>query len=355
MQRTHWIFSKRLDLLMLFAPVWLIWVIAFLLPPAARQTEVSLYLWIVIVLGIDVSHVWSTLFRTYLDREERHHHQTVLLVAPIAAFGLSLLVAFISFDLFWRCLAYVAVYHFIKQQYGFMKIYKAKGQDFRKGWLSDNLMIYISMLYPVVYWHLNLDRTFVWFAEGDFIHPQLNAEFLSYFNLIGNTLYLLLITLWLLGEGWHYLKNKANVSLGKTLWIVTTAGNWFLGIVFFNSDLVFTLTNVVAHGLPYFTLVIFYLIKKKALQNQRANAVIIGGYVILGALLLAFVEELFWNQLVYQEEDGLRFGAFATISPLLQWIALAVLAVPQITHYLIDGFIWKNNHKNPYLKRVLFE
>ena len=354
MQRSPWIFSQKIDLLALFVPVWLTWVVAFLLPPEVRQTEVSFTLWIIFVLGIDVSHVWSTIFRTYLDKEERNNHKKVLILAPLIAFGLSLLAAFVSFDFFWRCIAYVAVYHFIKQQYGFMRIYKAKGRDFSKKILSDNLVIYLSMLFPVLYWHLNLDRTFVWFAEGDFIRPQLSAEFLEYFNLIGNTAYLLIILFWLANEVRIYLKD-GSVSIGKVLWILTTAGNWYLGIVFFNSDLVFTITNVVAHGLPYFTLIIFYVAKKKSIKKQKINALTVGMYVILGALLLAFIEELSWNQFVYQDAESLSFGEIIPVSPMMQWLALALLAIPQITHYIIDGFIWKNNDKNPYLKPVLFE
>ena len=30
--------------------------------------------WAVFIVGIDVSHVWSTLFRAYLDREEFGSH-----------------------------------------------------------------------------------------------------------------------------------------------------------------------------------------------------------------------------------------------------------------------------------------
>jgi hypothetical protein len=32
--------------------------------------------------------------------------------------------------------------------------------------------------------------------------------------------------------------------------------------------------------------------------------------------------------------------------------AIAILAMPQQVHYIVDGFIWKMNDKNPYLKPI---
>lgn len=350
----HWLFSKKIDLLVLFLPVWLCWLIAFLLPASVIHAETSLWIWVIFVIGIDVSHVWSTLFRTYTDKEEFTNHKKLLILAPLLCFSAAYLVSAISFQLFWRCLAYLAVYHFIKQQYGFMRIYKAKGRDFRKKLFNDNWVIYMAMLYPVLYWHLNLDRNFVWFVEGDFVRLQISQPILLIFNWIGNAVYLLVLTGWLLEEIFH----KNSMLAGKMLWILTTAGNWFLGIIYFNSDLVFTITNVVAHGIPYLALVIIYQRRKDVLRKRRSH-VPISAIIICSVLLLAFAEEYLWDMLVYRDNVEFFSGIFQyplfESSVQLQHIGLALLAVPQITHYVLDGFIWKNNEKNPYLKPVLFK
>ena len=39
-------------------------------------------------------------------------------------------------------------------------------------------------------------------------------------------------------------------------------------------------------------------------------------------------------------------------SPLLPFV-VGALAVPQATHYVLDGFIWKMNGNNPDLRRLL--
>lgn len=350
---SHWLLSKKTDLLVLFAPVWLCWLVSFLLPEEIITADAPLWVWVVFVIGIDVGHVWSTLFRTYADKEEFSHHRALLTLTPILCFIIAFLISSISFHFFWRCLAYLAVYHFIKQQYGFMRIYKAKAGDFHKKIFQDEWVIYLSMLYPVLYWHLNLDRTFHWFVAGDFVQLSLSSTYLKWFNLIGNGLYLTILTGWVLEE----LVIIKTISVGKLLWVITTAGNWFLGIIYFNSDLVFTITNVVGHGIPYIALIIFYQDKKEKLKKIPRKIPLLVT-LLTGVLFLSFAEEYLWDMLVYRENVTF-FSTFLNYPPFentmaIQQIGLSLLSVPQTTHYVLDGFIWKNNEKNPYLKPVLF-
>ncbi len=353
MQLSNWIFSKRYDLICLFIPVWGVWLVMFCLPTTWITMDVPVWAWVIFVLGIDVSHVWSTLFRTYLDREEFEQHRKLLILAPVLAFLVAVAISAISMTLFWRVLAYVAVFHFVKQQYGFMRIYKAKAQDFRKQWISDNFVIYLSMLYPVFFWHINLDRQFSWFITGDFIQWQ--PVFISTINWLGSLLYFLIIGFWLVQE--FYGSRGSSFPTGKVLWVLTTAGNWYIGIVYFNSDLVFTITNVVAHGIPYLALVLFYQQRKFQLKSIQVGKLKYALMVITGIFLLAFGEEYFWDLFVIKENQDF-FAAFLPYFetlPALHWqvLATAILSVPQITHYIVDGYIWKNNDKNPYLKDAL--
>lgn len=361
MNTGKWLLSRRADIWVMLFPVWLCWIIAFLLNDEHLYSDVPLWVFVVVVIGIDVSHVWSTIFRTYLDREEFANHKKVLVLAPMVSFALAFGLAFISVDLFWRCLAYVAVYHFIKQQFGFMRIYKAKNKDFERKTISDNFMIYLTMLYPVIYWHLAADREFAWFVEGDFLSANLSAEVMGAIGQIGNTLYFSIMGWWLWDEI-RTARTSGAFQLGKVLWVFTTAFNWFFGIVYFNSDLVFTITNVVAHGLPYLALIIFYQGGKARIKSStkaRINWVRISVSVVSLVLLLAFVEEYLWDTLVYRDYGSVFYKAigypFGDPILLIQWLAIGLLAVPQVTHYILDGYIWKNNDKNPYLKEILLK
>jgi hypothetical protein len=369
-RHNHWLFSKKTDLLVLFVPVWLCWLAAFLLPEAIRQMELPLWFWLVFILGIDVSHVWSTIFRTYLDREEFRLHRKILLLAPLLGFILCFLVAAWSEFIFWRVLAYVALFHFIKQQYGFMMIYRARQvrKTFKK-FFADKWVIYLSMLYPVLYWHLNPGRHFNWFIDGDFITTQVLGwntsayqEFLMLFNPIANSLYWLILLGWLLEEIYLSRKGELNFSWGKTLWLLGTALNWYLGIVWFNSDLVFTLTNVVAHGVPYMALIFVYVNRKhgRIKPSKKFQLLSPAVWIVLMiaiVMTLAAGEEYFWDMLLYREREYFFQNIFkyplqVLSHPIAQALAIALLSLPQVSHYIIDGFIWKGNQKNPYLKKI---
>ncbi|MEQ6118855.1 hypothetical protein [Reichenbachiella sp. MALMAid0571] len=368
--RKIWLFNKSIDLLVLLLPVWVVWAVCFLLSDGLLQMELPLWVWVVFVLGIDVSHVWSTIFRTYLDKEEFTNHKKLLILSPILCFVVFFLVANVSVNWFWTILAYVALYHFIKQQYGFMQLYRAKfGFLNLKKRLSDKLIIYLGMLYPVWYWHLNSDRKFSWFVDGDFfslksmleILPFWQDGYLSVVNLSCNLAYFAFLSFWLLEEVYLHQKGKHKFPIGKWLWIITTWGNWYLGIVYFNSDLVFTLTNVVAHGLPYMALVFFYVEKKREMKFSKApyfeNFYRVG-FMVIAVLVLAFGEEYFWDMWLYQDNTAffqtlLKYPMKMVQDPMVQALVLALLSVPQATHYVLDGFIWKSNHKNPYIKSVL--
>ncbi|MCU0446786.1 MAG: hypothetical protein MUE85_17905 [Microscillaceae bacterium] len=357
-----WIFSRWIDVMVLGLPVWLAWLACAAMPAEWLDQPLPLWMWVVFVLGIDVSHVWSTIFRTYLDPEEFVRHQKVLIITPLLVFLGLFVVASWSVLWFWRVMAYLALHHFIKQQYGFLAIYRAKyGVKYTKI-LSDNFIIYFSMLYPVIFWHLDSKRQFNWFYKNDFFPIHQLVPQLSGILLIINYLYWFLIGAWLLEELWRTAQNRQKWAWGKVLWVLTTAGNWYLGIVYFNSDVAFTLTNVIAHGVPYLALVFFYVERKKQIKLGQIPthwAKITGSIALMLAVVvgLALVEEYFWDLWLNREKQAF-FEQFAKYPiPMLQnsyWqaAAFALLSVPQVSHYIIDGYIWKGGRKNPDLKAI---
>ncbi len=357
-----WLFGKPIDLMVLYLPVWLVWLVCFFLPESTLHADVPLWVWVVVVVGIDVSHVWTTIFRTYLDKEEFRQHRKLLITSPILVFVTVFAIASYSQMLFWSVLAYLALYHFIKQQYGFLRIYKAKHGNFKRQVFKDEWVIYLSMLYPVVYWHLSPQRNFEWFVEGDFFlfNQLIPQDVFGQITTVGNIMYWLIMIGWMVQE---IINDRANIPFGKILWTMTTAGNWYIGIVYFNSDLAFTLTNVVAHGLPYMALVFFYVERKKHIKGKisalrwkpLARHVVV---MLAIVMVLAFGEEYLWDMWLYRDNEAF-FGSFMPLTrealnnPWVQAAGIALLTIPQATHYVLDGFIWKGNHKNPYVKKVL--
>jgi hypothetical protein len=360
--RKVWLFSNKIDLLLLALPVWIAWLICFLLPDEILHAELSLWVWVVLVIGFDVSHVWSTLFRTYLDKDERKNHQSVLWWAPILGFFLSLFVSLWSIDWFWRVLAYTALYHFVKQQYGFLRLYMAKlGHVNYHKKISDGTAIYVAMLYPIVFWHFSSDRVFSWFVDHDFLSFHLELSPWVYFG--ASLLFFVFMLFWWIEDIILCKQNNLSRPYGKWIWVWSTAFNWYLGIVYFNSDFAFTITNVVAHGLPYLVLIYIYVLKKNKLSkgNWLSHAGWKYGVLILASILvLALGEEYLWDMYLYRDnvwffESIVPYPFDLLSNPFAQSLALALLSLPQVTHYILDGYIWKANAHNPFLNKVIFE
>jgi len=363
MIKSKWLFSKKLDLTILFIPVWLIWIWAFGNKERLDGQDLPLWAWVVFIIFLDVSHVWSTLYRSYFNTNDRSKHKKRLLWTPLIAFPVLAGVAMFSVQLFWGLMAYFAIYHFMKQQYGFMALYLYKNKSDKKlvKHISDKLVIYVSMLYPVLFWHFDNSRNFNWFIEGDFIPVHLVFDDLSIVFEIGNWLYFIFIAIWLGEELWGAIRNNQKIVWGKILWVLTTALNWYLGIVYFNSDYVFSITNVVAHGVPYIALVMYYNWREMKMVEPRVqnNHMIFKiGLMLTSILFIAFFEEYLWDMLVNQEhqllfETIVPFWVEFNDSPLFQGIFIGLLALPQVVHYLLDGFIWKMDKFNPKLKMIL--
>ncbi len=91
--KKNWIFSLKIDILVLFLPVWLVCFACFLIPTTILEMQLPLWLWVLVVMGIDVSHVWATIFRTYLDKFEFERHKKLLIFTPIFVFLVLFLVA----------------------------------------------------------------------------------------------------------------------------------------------------------------------------------------------------------------------------------------------------------------------
>jgi hypothetical protein len=289
--------------------------------------------WVVAILLIDVAHVYATGFRVYFDRDELSRRPWLYGLTPALAFAVSWAVHSESVDLFWRLLAYLAVFHFIRQQYGWVALYRRKaGESDPWGRRIDTAAIYLATVYPLLYWHSHLPREFWWFRTEDFAAFSWDVA-----AWVAPMYWLAMVAYGLKAIGAAVWRRHFNP--GKDLVVVTTALCWYVGIITFNSDYAFTVTNVIIHGVPYMVLVYWY--------HQASPTGPVGGSSwawrlsrFVGLLwILAYVEELVWDRGVWHQRPWL-FGTPWDM-PLLEGVLVPLLAVPQITHYVLDGFIWK--------------
>ncbi|HET9623906.1 MAG TPA: hypothetical protein VFP84_21185 [Kofleriaceae bacterium] len=308
--------------------------------------------WITGVLLVDVAHVWSTVFVVYLDPAEWRRRPALYAGTPLVAFAAGVALYACGEAVFWRALAYLAVFHFVRQQFGWVMMYRARhGERDRLGRWIDGATVYAATLYPLIVWHTRLPRAFAWMKPGDFI-----AGLPAIVATVAGGLYLGLLVAYVARAVVQYRRGGA-VAWGKHVVVAATAACWYVGIVATNADYAFTVTNVFIHGVPYLALVYLYAraAAREPASRTGAAARLIdrkrGWLVFLASLwALAYVEELIWDRAIWHDRPWL-FGAGHDIGAAAL-VVVPLLAVPQLTHYVLDGFLWRRQD-NPRLGRLL--
>jgi membrane protease YdiL (CAAX protease family) len=339
-----WIHSGPIDSAFILAPAFLVAVLPWFLPRDwVDAEELGPLSWILLILLIDVAHVYGTLFRSWFDPWQREVLSSKLWFILLACWAGGAALYSWGPDKFWRALAYLAVFHFIRQQFGFVRLYSRREIDAPRWWRwTDGFFIYMATGFPLLFWHLHSDRNFNWFMPGDF----------WIFSSLSETATVALTAAGLLLAGGacvgYVLREVAAFRAYRVLnWprmaiAIGTLLSWNVGIVLFNSDLVFTMTNVVAHGIPYMALTWSYS-SRNPIPLARSRPVWQYLGVFIGVLVLAaYVEELLWDNFIWSEHRQIfpkwidSFSDPATLA----WL-IPLLALPQSAHYVLDGFIWK--------------
>ena len=350
--RPAWVFSRGVDLGVFLGSAACSLLLLALGPAlGVRATGDSpLWSWMVAVLLVDVAHVWSTAFVVYLDPAELRRRPLLYLGAPVATYAAGLAVyAAGGPDLFWRVVAYLAAFHFVRQQYGWVMMARARGgeRDRAGRWL-DGATIYATTLVPLLLWHTQLPRAFWWMREGDFA-----AGLPRWVGTLALAVYVALAAAYAVRA--VLAARRGFIAWGKHLVMITSAVCWYVGIVLTNSDYAFTVTNVLLHGVPYAALIFLYA-RRAAEQpvsaaGLSARVVRRGLWPFLATLwAVAYLEELLWDRAVWHDHPQL-FGD-GTWLPGLEALVVPLLAVPQLTHYLLDGFLWRRA-SNPRLGSLL--
>lgn len=331
-----WIHKAKTDSVFILLPSFLVVAMVFLFQDQLQDIEerYSFYTWLFLIVFIDVAHVYATLFKTYFVASEFQKRKKLLIGLPIVCFVIGMILFSFGSAVFWSVLAYIAVFHFIRQQYGFMRLY-ARNEPKKWAWI-DNLIIYTATVYPMLFWFLSPTRKFNWFVVNEFY--RFESPFLL--EILG-WVYVVILFFYVIRTTYLSLKNNY-FNIPKNAIILGTILSWYFGIVFFNNDLVFTLLNVVSHGIPYIALIYLSEIEKKPTSDlgwMHFLKSFQGVFIFLFILVsIAFSEEYLWEFMVWNEQFS------GTKHDLSNWYFLIVplLTVPQFTHYLLDGFIWKS-------------
>jgi len=355
--RSNWLFSRRADLLLFGGSA----ALALLLLAIGGASgllggDAPPWLFLVGIVGVDVAHVWSTGWRVLADGEDAKERVALYAGVPLLAWTAGVAAYSVSALFFWRVLAYLAVFHFVRQQYGWVALYRRKNAESAEGALGrrlDAAVIYGATLTPLLFWHAHLPRRFQWFLQGDFLAGLPPSAARAAF-----VLYAAVFAAWAAKEIARASAGRP-VSWGKVLVVLTTVATWFLGIVAFDSDYAFTVMNVFVHGIPYMGLVWFTSKARAASRRAAGRAAPADRWLaslplfLLPLLAVAFAEEWGWDRLVWHDNSRLFPGAALDPGALALVLVVPLLALPQATHYVLDAFLWKVEPANEAAVRAL--
>ncbi len=319
--------------------------------------------WLALVVGVDVAHVHGTPLRVDLDGAELRRRLGLYLAVPIGLWVLGVFLYTLSPMAFWRALAYYAVFHFVKQQLGWLRLYRHRAGDrSRLDRVIDEAAIWAATGYPLISWHTRLPRPFAWLIEGDFV-AGLPVAVAS----VARVAWVAVLVVFAARQVMRRLRGEPWCT-GKVLLVAATAATWWAGIVYWQSDFAFTAANVLVHGVPYMAFSYRYgRVRWSAAEREargdhevrpldRALAWLFtpARFVPFAAALaaLAFTEEWLWDGAVWRDHAALF--AFPGVD-LSAWHALVVplLALPQATHYVLDRYLWRLDGTNPGLAEAL--
>lgn len=353
--KRNWINSARFDLLWFIAPMLLPPLLVFLIPGDflnAQRTEIFPWSWILIVLTIDVAHVYSTVYKTYFNSEGYKQHRMKLIYFPLLVWVGGAIIYSLGSKLFWSCVAYFAVYHFIRQQYGFFRLYSIHRQEDKLLRFGLNTCLYAFMVLPILIWHVRGQQNFNWMTTGDFLYinyPQLSPVL---------QIFLLLVAFIYIGFEYQSKRINANWNFARILLAFSTAFSYYTCIVLINNDFVFSFVNIIGHGIPYFALVWWSEKRQLHANSDPILKVILAkwGWLLffLIVFLMAFFEEALWDSLLYRERP-IPFGwLYETVPaldhPILIGIVVPLLIMPQIVHYILDAYIWKKRDNEKFVR-----
>lgn len=309
------------------------------------------------ILIIDWAHIFAQWMRIYSNPVESRSLKWIyplsyLMLIPI----MTGLVQWTGRPGIETLLIYFVIYHFIKQNFGYTRIYaKADGLKSKGENLIESSFIYLSMATPVCYWHISFPyEAFTW--NQFFIKSQI-------FGLIFPVMLFAYIFCFL---GYAYLETKRTIRNRKFNWpkniaILAAAAGWGMVSVLSHTPLLIYFTVVLAHDVSYTVFV--WLIGRRDRRLLEGKVSWLSWFSSLGLvwylfllIILSQLVLLFHHRLVGHSYANLIFGNLLDAVKYKEgwWnsFGVALFFSTQAHHYFIDRFLWKKEKDLEFMMRA---
>lgn len=351
-----WIHSWYGDSLGFFAiPLVAIFLAVFRLPPFRYIDAAHIGALITYVLIIDWAHIFAQWHRIYSNPLETSgkwiYPLSYFLLFPVVGliFYLGYLAPVESF------LVYFVIYHFIKQHYGFIRIYsKIDGVKTKFESVTESALIYLCMWTPVLYWHSEFPKKdFYWLVH--FIKSPL-VKNLFWPALVA---YIFCFLAYALAE-FKRTKRNGIFNWPKNLALLSAAAGWGLVSVFGEVPVLIFFTVVLTHDVSY--IVFVWLIGRRDYKIRKNQVSWFSFWSIPGFLLFCFsallLSQIIWAIYIETTMDQNRsyfiVGTIFNDLPSFKEgymlnLCTSLFYATQAHHYFIDKYLWKKEKDLAYM------
>lgn len=345
--QSSWVFSQQEDLWVFIGPL----ILAYSLLAIMHFTGMSIFadgpdfFYYYVALFVDGSHGITTFVRLSQKQDISKEQKIFFFLLPAIIWLLILSLIQMQFSYIEIMISYFAIYHFIKQQYGWLRITSVKTQSLTQTEeFLDKMMIYNVTLFPIFYWSF-IKTNFGWYGPNDIIKFYDHAWMKPVLIIIHITLSLIYLYFQV-----HANKHRTHTPWGKYLIIAVTWVAWVIPIVILESHIAKVLCFAIPHGLQY------YYINFKV-QSQSNNKTQTSPRQSLVPYLLRFYLAFVFIELLIMSVDKKMIEFLSLHYTVYQQSGssfLALVSVFQIWHFIADGYIWKiKSQKSAQLQKTL--
>jgi len=282
----------------------------------------------ILFVCFDLFHVYVGIGTAWVFPDQWTNRRLFYFGFPALCFAAYSGLFALSPGLFAMIYAYASIFHFSRQQIGWMRATGRRGLFF-SSWEStlNDLAIYSATFGFVAYRVFDRPGA-TWFVEGDLgFLSFLPSKGILAFALVVNAAYLVWQTI-------IAIKHKY-VNVSKNLVWFTTFLVWGVSFVMFKAVTVGAVALIVVHHASPFVVLSFFYVRHRRQEGHRSYFGPFAFLAVAGAaLMLSSMEQAVsaeWSFLSYF--SNLRF-----IEPFLAMIATY--------HYAIDSFFWRQSY-NP--------
>lgn len=324
-------------------------------PPFNRGGELLLGQMLFAVLIIDWAHIfaqWHRIFSNPLEKTftKSLYFGSYILLIPLV----TVVLHFGYFQQIRTFLVYFVIFHFIKQSYGFIKIYSRI--DGVKGDVEssvENLLIYLCMWTPAIYWHISFPKsTFTW--PVFFIkHPAMEYLFFSLLFL-----YSVVFILYLRNEFLRW-QEKGIFNIPKNVALASAAIGWGAVSLLSEHSVLIMFTVVLTHDLSYTFFVWFTGRRDEKLLKGQVRWLSwwsMPGLVFYILVIILISHPIMVMHLEMSQNKDVDYWLFGTLFNGLpnenswwQNLGWALFFATQGHHYFIDRYLWKKEKDLAYL------